>query len=421
MDDSIGAFSLVLLALPGLAMIVVARTLFPPRAGHKPEMQQLLRKIGSVLILFALIGALIGVVGWIGLLGLPVVVIVLLMVVDRYRRGEHQSLLYTVAAGARRGIALDESARAFADENGGDTSTRATVLAESIERGMPLKLAVRRARLKLSTASKLAVRLGDALGDLGNVLFQSLDDLHEMDAALRATVGQLFYVVFLVATGSFILTFVMLRIVPVFDKMFYEFGLKLPAMTVSLIKLSAFMATGLGVLLLLIPVGIFFAATLAALYFVGWLPADLPVLNFLTRRYDNALVLRGLALCVRRKLALPAGLHLMSQEFPRSSTSGRLRRALTSVEQGVDWLSAMQRVGLLGHVEAGVIASAERSGNLAWALDEMADSSLRRYILRIQMLYQIAFPILVVILGGIVGYVVIALFLPLIALIQGLA
>lgn len=421
MNDSLGAFNLILLAMPGLAMIVVARTLFPQRPGQRPEMQQQMRTIGILLLLIALAGAATGVVGYLSLILLPTIVVVVLMIVDRFRRGEHQALLYTLAAGIRRGIPLPVSARAFADENGGDTSVRAAVLAESIERGMPLRQAVRRARLKMSTASKLAVRLGETLGDLGNVLFRSLDDVTEIDTALRGATAQLFYLSVLVVVGSNILIFIMLKIVPVFQRMFDEFGLKLPAMTALLVNLSnAFVVYG-WVALPIFVVTSFSLLLLAALYFVGWLPADMPGVRWLSRRYDQSLVLRGVALCVRRGLSLSDAMRVLSEEFPRSNTAWRLRLAWYGIDCGVEWRTSMQRAGLLSDVEAAVLGAAERSGNLAWALEEMADSSLRRYILRLQMWYQIAFPLVLLLLGGVVGFVVIALFLPVIGLIQGLS
>ena len=55
------------------------------------------------------------------------------------------------------------------------------------------------------------------------------------------------------------------------------------------------------------------------------------------------------------------------------------------------------------------------------ALQEMADSTLRRLILRLRFALAIGFPALLLLFGGIVGFFVISLFIPLIALIQGLS
>ena len=57
-------------------------------------------------------------------------------------------------------------------------------------------------------------------------------------------------------------------------------------------------------------------------------------------------------------------------------------------------------------------------GNLPWALHEMADSNRRRFIYRVQAVAQTAFPPVVIVFGLIVMFIVVALFEPLVVLIQ---
>ena len=67
-----------------------------------------------------------------------------------------------------------------------------------------------------------------------------------------------------------------------------------------------------------------------------------------------------------------------------------------------------------------VLAAAQRAGNLAWALREMADGMRRRVAYRLQAWIQILFPTAVVSLALVVMFFWAAFFLPLIALIQRL-
>lgn len=402
-------------------MIVVARLLFRPEPGRRPEMQQLLRMGGVLLCVLAIFGLGIGLLGWLSLVAVPVAAIVLLMIVDRFRRGEHQALLYTIAAGAHRGVPINESARGFANENGGDTSARALVLAQCVEAGMPLQKAALKARLKSSTATNLAVRLAETLGDMGSVLFRSLEDMGEIDAAIRVLTARLFYMLQVVFVGTVSLTFIMLKIVPVFQKMFAEFGIKLPSMTVRLIDTSYAMVAYGWLWLLPVALVLLIGYIVATLYYVGWLPINFPLVGQFARRYDCALVLRALAVCVGRKMPLPAAIELLGREFPRRSTARRLSRASLDTASGMHWLEALSRRRIVRPAEAAVLAAAERNGNLQWALDEMADSSIRRFTLHMQAWMQFLFPVALLILGGIVGFVVVALFIPLVALIQGLS
>jgi type II secretory pathway component PulF len=401
------------------------------------------------------------------------------MAIDRYRHNEHRALVWSLASAARLGIPLSESARAYADETLGDTGARALDLARGLEQGLPLWQAIRQARLRVATPVRLAVRLGESLGMLGPAMKQQLDDSAEIDSALRNVIGRLFYLGNVVVIASGVVTFVMLKIVPVYEKMFSDFGIKLPAMTRFVIDASAgsstlFVLTLVGSAPLLVlstivlggafidhyrgssredrnhlersgPVRMiwrvwrlllglwlfyllfscwptFLALYLLAglLFFLGWFPRDVPLIWRFFRRYDGALVMRGLALTVRRGLPLTEGLKLLATDYPIRHVARRLSVANSRIEQGEDWRQALVDAGLIGRTDAAVLAAAQRVDNLAWALEEMAESSLRRLIYRVQLLVQILFPIALLFIGVLTAMFAIGLFLPLVSLIQAM-
>jgi type II secretory pathway component PulF len=68
-----------------------------------------------------------------------------------------------------------------------------------------------------------------------------------------------------------------------------------------------------------------------------------------------------------------------------------------------------------------VLEAAERAGNLSWALRELAEGSERRLGYRMQALAQVLFPLIVILIGGIVFLLAVAYFSPLIRLVEELA
>ena len=94
--------------------------------------------------------------------------------------------------------------------------------------------------------------------------------------------------------------------------------------------------------------------------------------------------------------------------------------AAEQASAGSDWRQSLLQTGLIRPADAAVLGAAEGVGNLPWALEEMADSALRRQIYRVQAALQVVFPVLLLGLGGIVGMFVVGLFVPLISLIQGM-
>jgi type II secretory pathway component PulF len=428
MGETLGPFNLILLALPGIALKLAVRIMYGRRAYAAADPLKILLSVaGTLMIVLAVLGAIIGLVGvwWMLIPVLVVFGVVMLMAYDRFRRGEHRALVWTLATAAQRGVPLPEAARAYADESQDDSGARALALAQSLERGQPLSQAVRDARLRLGTPIRVAVRLGESLGMLGQAMRQQLEDALDTDSMVRSVTARFFWLYTTIVVLSGVMTFVMLRIVPVFQKMFEEFGLKLPEMTMLLINFSNwFVQRGWFLsfpLMILLTICAWTVPIAAICYMVGWFPRDLPVLWRLFRRYDGAIVMRGLALAVRRGVPLVDALGLLAATYPITRIGQQLHWATVRVAQGIDWRRSLLQAGLITSADAAVLAAAERVGNLPWALEEMADSALRRQMYWLQLGMQLLYPVLILLVGGLVGFFVIGLFLPLLSLIQGLS
>ncbi len=423
MDGSFGPFNLVLLVIPGLALLLAVRLLFSRRERSSPDALRILLLVaGWGMILVAICGLVISVMSVVVAIGFgPIALVIVLMVADRRRRLEDRALLTALAACAEKGIPLPEAALAFADENPTRAGDRALLLARALNHGMTLDAAVSVAWLKLSTPSTVAIRMGCALGVLGPALKQEMKAGDDMEDVLRPVLSRGMYLFSLAMVGMGILIFLMLNIVPVFDKMFSEFGLKLPVMTVSIIKLSRWIVNFGWLFLVPLVMVATLSFFLAVLYYIGWLPRSLPLVNRLFRRYDGAVVLRGLAIAVRQGMPMIDAVRLLGSIYPLSTVQSWLRKAAERMAAGEDWCDALLRVRLIGPTDAAVLRAAARAGNLPWALEEMAESLARRETYRWQALYSTITPILILLFGLFVGYVFVALFIPLIGLIQGLA
>jgi type II secretory pathway component PulF len=420
-DQAFGPISIVVLVIPGLALRIAMRFLYERRPLAAVDgMYTLLSMASTLMFLMAALGLIIG--AWVAVLPLLLaVVMVSLMVLTQKRQAEHLALMSSLATAIQNDIPLSESARAFADETLGDTGVRAMALAEAIERGQPLSTSIRTARLWMGTATKLAIRLGEKLGLLGAALKQQIADSQMFDLAVRRLSGTSFYLACVIVVFFFINAFVMLKIVPVFQKMFEEFGLKLPAMTNLAINLSKWYVIRGWFLTapfaLLLP----WLFVIGFLAYIGWMPRDFPLVWRLFRRYDGALVLRGLALAVRRSVPLPEALQIIGDVYPIRNIGTRLQFAASQVAAGMDWLTSLRQVRLISRTDAALLAAAARVGNLDWALEEIAESAMRRQIYWLQSILQVMFPITLVFVGSVVGFFAIGLFLPLISLIQGLS
>ena len=430
MNESLGPFNLVLLAIPGVALLLCVRLLYGRKTSATPDSALLLLRIGGrVMLVAAVAGVVLGTLwqptsgtSWgvtIGLVALGLVV--LLMALDRRMRLEHQALLSSIAVAAEKGIPLPEAVLAFADEVNSASARRALWLVQALQQGVPLDQALSYGWIKCSTSARMAVRIGCSLGALGPALRNQAEAAEELETLVRPMFTRWIYLLTMLLSAEAVVAYLMIRIVPVFDQTFREFGLELPALTRSLISLSRAVVDYAWIPLWLLTMAAGLACLAGIASYIGWLPRNAPLVNRMFRRYDGAIVLRSLALVIRRGQPLHGSLRLMADIYPLGIVRTWLSKASTAVEGGQDWCDALRKVRLIDRTDAVVLRAAQGAGNLPWALDEMAESLLRREIYRWQAWYNIVSPAVVLLMGGFVGYICVSLFLPLVHIIKGLA
>ena len=88
--------------------------------------------------------------------------------------------------------------------------------------------------------------------------------------------------------------------------------------------------------------------------------------------------------------------------------------------QGADWPDALCTAAILRADDVGALRAAQLQGNLGWAMRELAAAARRRTLQWAQASGQIVFPLVLVGLGLTIGVIVIAMFIPLISLINAL-
>ncbi len=215
------------------------------------------------------------------------------------------------------------------------------------------------------------------------------------------------------SVGPTVCTFVMYKIVPAFRKIFDDFDSDLPPMTTLLID-TAYDLTPLWSLL---SFALVLVLIYAALNYIGWAPGP----GWVRRQFERGRVLRALAVGSERQTPLPEILSTLANKHPMGSVWLKLRKVETRLQQGANWCDAMRSCGLIRSGEAAILQAAQRAGNLPWALREIAGRAEERLMYRLQVLLQVLSPIIVVGLGMIVAFIVVAIFLPLVKLISELS
>ena len=380
----------------------------------------LVATLSWTLVLLGLFGA-VGLVAW--PLFIPAWVILAMVLPSlafRFRSTERRSLLWTLMLASERDIPLETAARAFAGERHDHIGARAFDLAEYLEAGLPLALALRRSRLHFPESVLLSAELGQQTGNLGGALRRSLGTNDETGQILRNASERLLYLIFLVLFASVVLTFMMLKIVPAFLKILDEFGLEAPSALKLLVGV-----TGLIAHYWLIPLVAFIVLVIVAdraiFRYAGTSPASMPWLVAGWQCADRSVIMHWLAHAVRQNRPLPEMMRLIAGYVTRAKLRRRLQKTARRIDQGVDWIECLEDADIVRRPEAAVFRAAERSGNLAWALDEMSESNTRRTAYRLRAFVNVAFPLATIVMGAFVLLVALGLLSPLFQLISSLS
>jgi type II secretory pathway component PulF len=233
-------------------------------------------------------------------------------------------------------------------------------------------------------------------------------------------VGKIGYLLLLPLFGLAVLTYVMMAIIPKFQAIFHDFGSHLPPLTVSLIQASYFFINYWYLFSPLILFSIWLLGYMPARYF-GLTLWDMPPLDRLAGRLDSARILDALAVVARQQRPLAEGIATLALSYPKRNIRRQLTLAAFDIEAGGDWADSLTRHNLIRQAEHAVLQAAQRANNLPWAMQEMADSARRRFFYKLQAIIQAVFPAGVICFGLVVMFIVVALFLPLVNLIQKLA
>ncbi len=417
-NAALGSVSAVLLGLAILAALRLHPQSF--NRTHGDILHLMLRLLGRSLVTTGVIMLAIVVFQVFSFLLLIVTVVVLLFVWRSNVVARQYQILWGLSTAVDRGIPLHVALRIAGEERRDRMSCYTRMAATLLESGFSLSDTLKRVPHLLPPEARTTMIVGTECG-ASSAAIRRAAQMQQLDQPTwKALIARLIYFLclFLVALG--VLTFVTLKIVPQFVRIFNDFEIKLPPITQDWLSTMHWFGDHVAITIWPLFLLTVFLLSYAVLRYLGMARWDLPGMGRWTRRLDTVAILASLALVVKAQRPLVDGLRSLAACYPKGSIRQRLRLALVDIEQGMSWRDSLQAHGLVLPGEAAILAAAERLGNLAWALDELAASSRRRLAYRFELLIEMAFPAVSVVAGVVVFFTAVALFGSLVDLIRHL-
>jgi type IV pilus assembly protein PilC len=222
-----------------------------------------------------------------------------------------------------------------------------------------------------------------------------------------------------------ILMFIMIAIIPKFKKIFNDFNMKLPYATEVLIKTSDWFMNYWYVVPL-IPLGFWVLIKLIRLSKAGAFAVDrsklwLPVIGNLIEKTVVARTMRTLGTLVGSGVPILEALSIVRETCTNLVFERCFQRVYESIREGETIAQPMRESRLVDDMVVNMIDVGEETGDLDTMLYKIADFYDEEVDTLVKGLLSLLEPLMIVFLGLIIGGIVIALFLPLIKLLEGLS
>ncbi len=264
------------------------------------------------------------------------------------------------------------------------------------------------------------IEAGETSGALDVVLYR-LADFTEGQARLRSKViGALIYPAIMIVIGLGILAILFITVIPKITKIFTDLKATLPLPTRVLLGISDFMSSyWWAVLLLLMGLVVFhvkYTRTESGRTKWDRFKLNMPVFGGIIRMLSISRFSRTLSTLLSSGVPLLSALGIVRNIVDNKILADAIDEARESITEGESIAAPLKRSGQFPPLVIHMIAVGERTGQLEDMLNNVADTYQYQVETRIGALTSLLEPLMIVMMGGAVGFMVFSILLPILQL-----
>jgi type IV pilus assembly protein PilC len=292
-----------------------------------------------------------------------------------------------------------------------------TSLRMDIEGGASVYEALGKYPVQFDELYRNLVKAGESAGVLETVL-DTIASYKENIESLKGKIKKaLFYPATVIAVAILVSAILLIFVVPQFQQVFASFGADLPAFTKMIIAASDFMI-GYWWLVLGIVLGIgwtfifFKKRSLAFAHFLDRMMLKIPVIGQILHNSAIARFARTLAVTFKAGVPLVEALDIVAGATGSTVYEKAVNRIRDDVAVGYQMNMAMKQVNLFPHMVIQMTAIGEEAGALDAMLFKVAEFYEEEVNNAVDSLSSLLEPMIMVIIGGVVGSMVVGMYLP---------
>lgn len=319
------------------------------------------------------------------------------------------------------GMILTRALRTLADQTE-NPKLRIVIeqLRDDVQNGSPLADAMEKHPKLFPAMYCSLVRAGETGGMLDEVLWRIVT-FGEQEEELRGkAISAMVYPVFLLFVGSSAIFILVSFVFPKFIKVFEDFNARLPMPTVITMAVCDFMGTWWWAVLLVI-VGLIAGLVSYVRTPKGRRNWDafvlkVPVVRTVIQKYEMAKFARTLGTLLDNGVSILLALRITASTMNNTLISGEVSKIHDGVTEGESMSESLKRCAFFPPMVVGMFATGEESGRIGAVAKRIADAYDIEVDRAVKAMVALFEPLLVVVMGIIVGFLVISMLLPMMTL-----
>ncbi|MBI5884145.1 MAG: type II secretion system F family protein [Elusimicrobia bacterium] len=266
---------------------------------------------------------------------------------------------------------------------------------------------------ELYTAMIRAGELGGILDTILERLTSYLENAEQLKAKVK---GAMMYPIIVLSICAVVTVFLMVFVIPTFERIFASFGAELPFITQMLIDTSNIMKKYF-IVILLMPVGGYygvkkFYATPAGQKLIDGKLLQLPVFGILLKKVAVAKFTRTLGTLVKSGVPIMQALETVAATAGNVIISEAVLATRESIREGGRLADPLRKSGVFPNMVTSMISVGEETGALDIMLAKIAEFYDQEVDTAVKGLTSMIEPIVICVMGVVIGTIVIAMFMP---------
>ncbi|MDP8265247.1 MAG: type II secretion system F family protein [Candidatus Aceula lacicola] len=286
----------------------------------------------------------------------------------------------------------------------------------SVEEGSSLSVSLERYPYVFSPLYINMVKSGEISGKLNVVLGRLTESLEKDQEMISKARTSLIYPSLILSVGIMTVFILLTFVIPRLTEMFEDLSANLPWPTVFLMNISDFFARFWWIIVLALVAIIFylkeFSRSTKGKLFVDQIKLNIPIIGKFIESVEIARFAGTLATLLDSGVIIVSALNSVSDILENEAFKADIKKVAKQVSAGSSLMESFQHSQFFSQTAIDMISTGEQAGRVEVSLHKLADVYEKQSDQMMKTITALLEPILIVAIGSVVGFVVIAMLLP---------